>query len=132
MKKIIALVLVLVMVLSLSTVAFAEHEPYGGTLVSDTVNVVRRILGYADEWNVKWHVKMDSAFGSLINTVVTYHDDVVSGIAYDGITTMADSFHSVNTKYPVVDCVAHAIGWCVERVANSFHYGHAIIGRQPA
>ena len=126
MKKFIALILALVMVLSLSTVAFAERER-GGTLVSDTVNVVRRILGYAGEW----HVKMDSAFGSLINTVVTYHDDVVSGIAYDGIMTMADSFN-VHSKYPVVDRVAHAIGWCVERVANSFHYGHAIIGRQPA
>ena len=123
MKKFIALILVLVMVLSLSTVAFAGAS-YGGTLVSDTVNVVRRILGYADEWRVK----TDSAFGSLINTVITYHDEVVYSIAHDGIDAMANSFHSVSTKYPVVNRVADAIGWCVSRVANSFHYGHAIVG----
>ena len=129
MKKFIALILVLVMVLSLSTVAFAERER-GGTLVSDTWNVVCRIFGYE---NGQTSLKgLNKNLISLVNTIVRTYDNTIDGIAYGGIRTMADSFYSVDTKYNFVDCVAHAIGWCVERVANSFHYGHAIIGRQPA
>ena len=125
MKKFIALILILVMVLSLSTVAFAGAV-YGGTLASDTWNVVCRIFGYE---NGQTSLKgLNKNLISLVRTIVGTYDNTIGGIT-GGIMTMADSFN-VNTKYPVVNRVARAIGWCVERVAYSFHYGHAIQGEK--
>ena len=108
MKKLIALILVLVMVLSLATVAFAEVKH---TLFRDTVggifnNVMIRVNKYIRE------------LGSLINSVIGYHDDVVYGIA-GAIDQMALSI-------PGRNCIARRAACCVHSMASVFDYVYRI------
>ena len=121
MKKFIALILVLVMVLSLSTVAFAERQR-GYSLATDTVNGVISVVNCIFKTGYSYfYFDFSGTFGGLANAVIDYHNEVVEGIT-GAIRQMADYIGDSN-------CIASRAACCVECMAGVFHYVY-IIGAQ--
>lgn len=115
MKRIIALVLVLVMVLSLSTVAFAAPR----TLTADVWNVVCRVFKRSPTIYYR-----ENTLADLTKTVLDYQDTVVAAIG-QGIRHMADSFgvHLVRSADSVLGKkLALGASWCIGHVAVAVEY----------
>ena len=121
MKKFIALILVLVMVLSLSTVAFAEYERRN-TLLKDTVNgvlsVVNRVsnvFGFKGPGRTDLRFNNKNAYGHLANTVIRYHDSVIGNVIREGEKRYSGS--------GIAGAIAQMGNYVAGRIADHYYHG---------
>ena len=102
MKKIIALVLVLVMVLSLSTVAFAKTR--SNSLLSDTLNIVHRMLGGKENVSIegnKFIARYDGFVARVARSVETMINNINNILGIKNKDLANNVFNSINYVWSI-------------------------------